>query len=176
MVGVVSLFGVSYIILMPIFANDVLGVGVRGLGILMSASGAGALFGALILARLGEFRHKGKLLVISAMLFSLSLLIFALSRNFILSIAVLCLLGFTSVTAVALVNTILQISVEDRYRGRVMSIFMITSAGMMPFGHLLAGSLAYFRGVSFAVFTGGAICALFFAALFIRFKGILKIR
>ena len=175
MVGVVSLFGVAHVVLMPVFANDLLKVGIKGLGVLMSAAGCGALFGALILARLGDFRHKGKLLVYSAMVFSLSLIIFSLSKVYLLSICALILIGFSSVTAVALVNTLLQTKVEDRFRGRVMSVFMITFAGMMPFGNLIAGGLAHTMGVSFAVMVGGIVCALFFAVVSIIYPDIAKI-
>ena len=174
-VGVVSLFGVAHVVLMPVFANDILNVGIKGLGVLMSAAGAGALFGALILARLGDFKYKGKLLISSAMAFSLSLVVFSLSKNYFLSIFALILVGFSSVTAIALVNTLLQTKVEDRFRGRVMSVFMITFAGMMPFGNLIAGGLAHTMGVSFAVMFGGIICALFFTAVSFLFPSIAKI-
>ena len=165
MVGVVSLFGIAYVILMPIFANDVLHVGVKGLATLMSASGIGALIGALILARLGDFKHKGTFLLSSALIFSVSLIFFGISRVYILSIVALVFVGCTSVTSVALINTILQTSVPDRFRGRVMSVFMITFAGIMPFGNLLAGSLAQGFGVSVAVMSGGIACTLFFVII-----------
>jgi MFS family permease len=175
MVGVVSLFGVAHVVLMPVFANDVLKVGIKGLGVLMSAAGCGALFGALILARLGDFKYKGKLLVSSAMVFSVSLIIFSLSKVYLLSIIALILIGFSSVTAVALINTLLQTKVEDRFRGRVMSVFMITFAGMMPFGNLIAGGLAHAMGVSFAVMVGGIVCTLFFTVVSIVYPAIAKI-
>lgn len=162
MVAVTSLFGVAHIILMPIFANDILRVGVRGLGVLMSVSGAGALLGALILARLGDFRHKGEFLSFSTLLFSVSLIIFGLSRAYWLSLAAMFFVGGTSVTSIALVNTLLQTKVEDKFRGRVMSVFLVTFAGLMPFGNLIAGSLAQGFGVAFAVVLGGSLCAAFF--------------
>ena len=174
-IAVVSLFGVAHVILMPIFANDILKVGVKGLGVLMSSAGCGALLGALILARLGDFRYKGKLLLFSAMLFSISLIIFSLSRAYLLSIFALILIGLSSVTAMALVNTILQVKVEDRFRGRVMSVYMLTFAGMMPFGNLIAGSLAHTMGVSFAVLSGGIICTVFFAFISIAYPAVRKI-
>ena len=164
-VGVVSLFGVAHIILMPIFANDILKVGVKGLGILMSASGLGALVGALILAKLGDFKYKGKLLSASAILFSFALIAFSLSKIYWVSLAAMFIVGGTSVTSIALINTLLQTRSEDKFRGRVMGVFMITFAGFMPFGNLLAGSLAQVMGVSFAVMSGGIICAVFFLAV-----------
>lgn len=175
MVGVVSLFGISYIILMPVFANDVLHVGVKGLAMLMSASGIGALIGALILARLGDFRGKGVFLLTSAFVFSFALIVFALSKSYFLSLAALAFIGASSVTSVALVNTVLQTNVPDRFRGRVMSVFMITFAGVMPFGNLIAGSLAQVFGVAVAVAAGGAVCALFMAVIVIRSPQIRKI-
>jgi len=175
MVGVVSLFGIAYIILMPVFANDILGVGVRGLATLMSASGLGALAGALILARLGDFKNKGIFLITSALVFSVSLILFGLSRSYLFSIIALVFVGATSVTSVALVNTILQTNVPDKFRGRVMSVFMITFAGIMPFGNLLAGILAQSFGVSVAVLTGGIICTVFFALIMFLYPRVSEI-
>ena len=85
LVGITSLFGISYIILMPVFAGEVLKAGANGLGILMSSTGIGALIAALVLARLGDFKAKGKLVLFSGVLFSFSLMFFALSKNFIFS-------------------------------------------------------------------------------------------
>jgi len=172
MVAVVSLFGVAHVILMPIFANDVLNVGIKGLGVLMSSAGLGALAGALILARLGDFKYKGRFLLSSAMVFSISLIIFSLSKTYLLSIFALILIGLSSVTAIALVNTLLQVKVDDRFRGRVMSVFMLTFSGMMPFGNLIAGSLAQAAGVSFALFFGGVTCLVFFTAINIIYPDI----
>ena len=164
-VGIVSLFGVSYVVLMPVFANDVLKVGVKGLGALMSCAGLGALAGALILARLGDYKYKGRLLFASSFIFSSALIIFALSRVYAVSLAALVFVGGASVIAVSLINTILQTSIPDEYRGRVMSVFMLTFAGMLPFGNLMAGSLAQSFSVSVAVTTGGIFCTLFFIAI-----------
>ncbi len=160
-VGVFSLFGVSYIIIMPVFAHSVLNSGVKGFAILMSATGIGAMLGALMLAALGNFRHKGKLLFISSMVFSVSLILLSFARTFPASIAALVLVGWGSVSATALVNTILQILVPDHVRGRVMSVFMFTFAGILPFGNLIAGTFSQMFGVSAALFIGGVICTSF---------------
>ncbi len=165
MVGMVSLFGISYIILMPIFADRVLNVGVKGLGVLMAASGVGASFAALMLARLDDFKYKGRLIISSAMVFSVSLVLFALSKSFLFSIITLVLIGASGVCALALINTLLQTKVSDEYRGRVMSGFMFTFAGIMPFGHLIIGSLAHAMGVSMAVMISGVICTVFFITI-----------
>ena len=168
----ISLFGISYIILMPVFASHVLGVGVKGLGALMSSTGIGALAGALGLARLGNFRPKGRLLIWSVFLFSVSLMAFSLSRDYFLAIFVLIFVGFSSVIPVALVNTLLQINVPDEFRGRVMSLFMITFAGIAPFGNLISGTLAQSWGVSAALFFCGAACLVLFTLINFMFPGL----
>lgn len=175
MIGVVGLFGVSYVILMPIFAHHILKVGVQGLAILMSSTGFGALVAALILARLGDFEYKGKLLILSSLVFSLSLVLFSLSKIYLLSITTLIIIGGASVTAVSLINTLLQINVRDEFRGRIMSIFMLTFAGIMPFGNLIAGSLSQTLGVSFTVLMSGIICTIFFVVINIAYPEIRKI-
>jgi len=167
-----SLFGISYIILMPVFASHVLGVGVKGLGVLMSSTGMGALIGALGLARLGNFRSKGRLLIWSVFLFSVSLIAFSLSKNYFLAIFALIFVGGTSVIPIALVNTLLQINLPDEFRGRVMSLFMITFAGITPFGNLISGTLAQSWGVSAALFFCGLVCLVLFSLINFLFPGL----
>jgi len=175
MVGVVSLFGIPYVILMPIFAEQVLYSGVKGLGLLMSSAGLGALLGALLLARLGDFPFKGKFLLFSSLVFSLSLIIFSLCKVFIWAMISLIFVGGSGVFAIALVNTILQTRVPDNFRGRVMSVFMLTFAGMTPFGNLIAGSLTQAMGVSFTLMASGLICLVFFTLVNIFYPGIRRI-
>ncbi|MDD4954147.1 MAG: MFS transporter [Candidatus Omnitrophica bacterium] len=165
MVAVASLFGITYVIFMPVFANDILKVGVKGLGILMSSAGVGALIGALLLARLGDFKYKGRLLIWSSFIFSFSLMFFALSKTYLLSILALALIGFSNIVSIAIINTFLQTKVADEFRGRVMGVFMFTFFGILPFGNLIAGALAHFFGVSFTILINGIICALFFTAI-----------
>ncbi len=175
MVGVTSLFGISYVILMPVFARDILGAGIRGLGVLMSAAGCGALIAALSLAALGDFRHKGRLLLASCLIFSLGLACFALSRSYLLSLALLVVVGWSSVMAVSLINTLLQQIVPDRFRGRLMSVFMFTFAGVMPFGNLIAGGLTQAWGAPLTVCAGALLCGLFFTAMNLRYPDIRKL-
>ncbi len=165
MTGVVSLFGIAYVIFMPIFANDILKVGVQGLAVLMSSAGLGALIAALLLARLGDFKYKGKLLVLASFIFSLSLVLFSLSKIYLLSLIALLFIGGSSVTAIALINTILQTKVPNEFIGRVMGVYMLTFFGILPFGNLIAGSLAEALGISFTIMLSGIICGLFFAII-----------
>jgi len=174
--GIVSLFGVAYVMLMPIFANDILKVGVQGLGILMSSTGLGALFGALTLARLGDSKHKGRFLILSSLIFSFSLILFSLSKTYLSSLLFLVLIGGSSVFAMALVNTLLQMKVPDKFRGRVMSVFMLTFAGIMPFGNLLGGVLSQAYGAPFTVLVSGIICSIFFLIITIRYPQVRNIQ
>ncbi len=174
-VAAMSLFGISYIILMPVFASHVLGVGVKGLGVLMSSTGLGALAGALWLARLGDYKFKGRILVSSVFIFSFSLILFALSKHYLLSMLALILVGASSVIPVALVNTLLQINVPHKFRGRVMGLFMITFAGIVPFGNLISGFLAQSWGVSAALFFCGGVCLFLFTLINLLFPGLKKL-
>ena len=163
MVGMTSLFGISYVILMPVFAQNVLHIGAKGFGMLMYSAGLGALLAALFLARMGEAKNTGKYIILSSIIFSLSLILFSLAKIYILCLSLLVIIGFTSVTAISLINNALQNIVADEFRGRVMSAFMFTFAGVMPFGNLIAGSLAQFLGVSLTIMISGVICLIFFA-------------
>lgn len=175
MVGITSLLGVSYVILMPVFANNVLRVGVRGLGVLMSCAGLGALAAALILAKLGDFKRKGRLLISSSIIFSFALVLFSLSKVYLLSLVTLTVIGWSLVTAISLINNSLQVLVPDEFRGRIMSAFMFTFAGFMPFGNLIAGVLSHFWGVSMTVMLNGVILCAFFITINALFPEIRKI-
>lgn len=164
LVAIMSVFGMPYAILMPIFARNILKVGASGLGILMAATGIGALIGALSLASLGNYPHKGRLVLGGGVLFSLFAMCFSLCRVFPLCLVLLVGLGGSMIAQTATINSLLQMIVPDHLRGRVMSVFTFMFMGMMPFGSLQAGIVAGRFGAPFAVFLGGAvllICVLF---------------
>jgi predicted MFS family arabinose efflux permease len=166
LVGIVSLFGMPYAVLMPVFADRILGVGARGLGLLMGASGVGALCGALALARRRAVKGLGTWVVSAAGGFGLSLMLFGLSRRLSLSLPVLFLTGLTTVMQTAASNTLLQTLSPDDMRGRVMSLFSMMFLGMAPFGAFFAGAAAQHIGAPATVVVGGGICivaALYFA-------------
>jgi MFS family permease len=156
-VAVISLFGLPYITLLPIFARDILRCGATGLGYLMAASGTGAVLGALILARLGDFRSKGALAVLGGITFGLATFGFALSRTFELSLFFLFMDGWAMVSSAAVVNTLLQTHVPGHVRGRVMSLYTLSFMGLMPVGNLVVGSLAEWLGASWALAVGGIV-------------------
>jgi MFS family permease len=158
LLAVVSLVGMPYTVLMPIFASDVLHGGPHTLGFLMAASGVGALAGAVTLALRQSVLGLGKRIYVSAAIFGGSLIAFTLSRSLWLSLIVLPLTGFGMMQQLASSNTILQTIVENEKRGRVMAFYSMAFMGMAPFGSLLAGWLAARIGAPETLVFGGALC------------------
>ncbi len=157
LLGVVSLTGMPYAVLMPVMAEDVLHAGARGLGILMGATGTGALIGALALARRNSLRGLGRLVALGALSFGVFLILFSLSRQFWLSVALLLPTGLSMLFQMASSNTLVQSMVPDRLRGRVMSVYSMTFMGMAPIGALLAGVAAGSLGAPVTIAAGGAV-------------------
>ena len=158
LVAMTSIFGMSYAVLMPIFADQILHGGARGLGLLMGASGIGALMGALRLTTRQGAQGLEKWIAFAAAGFGISLVAFALSSSFWLSAALLVPAGFCMIVQTASSNTLIQSMVPDRLRGRVMSVYSIMFMGMAPFGALLAGTVADHFGVTAMVIIGGLVC------------------
>jgi MFS family permease len=158
---VASLFGAPYIYMTPVFARDVFQLGETGLAVLMGMAGAGALFGALFLAYLGDFRRKGWFVLGGDLAFGVCLICFSLSTNLKLSLFFLFALGFGIVCSVAVTNTLLQKLVTDEMRGRIMSMFMLSFIGAMPIGNLIAGAASHRFGVQKTLAAGGLIIAIF---------------
>src|SRR5438067_525252 len=156
----VGVFGWSYAVLMPAFARDVLGRGANGYGLLMSASGTGALIGALVVATYGHLFAPRKLALGGVWLFSIALLAFALTRNFYLALVFLTFAGFGMLLFFSTSNTVLQTIVPDEMRGRVMGVWSLVFGAMIPLGSLEAGALAHWLGAPFALGFGAVICAV----------------
>lgn len=158
LLGIVSLMGMPYAVLMPIFASEYLGGGSDTLGYLMGASGAGALVAALVLASRKHVFGLGRWVGGACGAFGICLVLFSLSRNFWLSALILVPVGFSMMTQMASSNTVVQAMVPDELRGRVMSVYSMMFMGMAPFGSLLAGSLAGWIGAPETVALGGTLC------------------
>jgi MFS family permease len=157
LIAVVSLAAMPYTVLMPIFAGKILHGGARQLGWLMGATGFGALCGALTLASKREVRGLGRWVSTAAIGFGVSLTLFAFSRHLWLSIALLVPVGFAMMIQMGATNTLLQVMVPDRLRGRVMSIYSMMFIGMGPIGALLGGSVAAKIGAPTTVAIGGLV-------------------
>jgi MFS family permease len=160
LLGLISLMGMPYAVLMPIFASEVLHGGASALGILMGAAGVGALAGAVALTRREGLRGLGRWIAMAAAGFGLSLIAFSLSSSLWLSAALLVPVGFCMMVTMASSNTLIQSMVPDRLRGRVMAIYSMMFMGMAPFGALYAGTVAQAIGAPMTVALGGAACLL----------------
>jgi MFS family permease len=160
LIALVCLLGFPYVVLMPIFAAGVLHGGPHTLGFLMTASGCGALLGALYLAGRRSIHGLGQLIPAAGVVFGLGLMAFAFSRVLWLSVLLMILTGFGSMVQVASSNTVLQTIVEDGKRGRVMSFFLMAYFGTTPFGSLIAGSVSERFGAPLTLAFGGACCVI----------------
>jgi predicted MFS family arabinose efflux permease len=143
--GALSIFGHNSA-LITIFASDVLHVGPAGLGLLLSAVGAGAIIGTLVLVATGDVRPKGALMIVAGALYAAALLGFAVSTSFALSMAVLFVLGVADSGWGAMRNTIAQVATTDAYRGRVMSMITVTSRGLTNAGQIETGAIVSAAG------------------------------
>jgi MFS family permease len=162
--AVTSLFGAPYITLVPIFARDIFFLGAKGLAWMMGVAGAGAFCGALFVTYLGDFKRKGWFVLSGAFGFGSFLIAFSLATNLIFSLMFLFGVGFTIVTAIALINTLLHKLVTDEMRGRVMSMFILSFLGTMPIGSLLAGAVAERYGAPLTLASGG-ICIVVYVGM-----------
>ncbi len=158
MVGLLSFAGQPFSTLMPIFAEEILHGGARGLGLLMASAGVGSLAGALTLASRSSIRGLGRIVGASALVFGVALLLFALSTSFWLSTGLLLIVGMSMITQAASTNTLIQSMVPDHMRGRVMAIYAMSFMGMMPIGALVEGWVAERIGAPTTVAIGGAVC------------------
>lgn len=155
-----SFFGMAYVYLLPIFAQDILKVGPSGYGFLSSVGGIGAVAGIAIAASLSDSRRQGWLLTGSATLFGASIILFALSRSYSLSLAALFIAGLFFSIFLVLTQTLLQMLVPDQLRGRVMGIYSMLW-NVMPLGGMQVGAVANFVGAPIAVAIGGLAVAAY---------------
>jgi MFS family permease len=158
--ALLSLMGMPFMVLMPIFASQVLHGGAHTLGYLMGASGVGALISAISLALRKSVRGLTTMIQIAAVMFGSGLILFGLSHYLVLSLLLMIVVGFGMMQGLAASNTVIQTLVPEDKRGRVMSYYTMAFVGMAPFGSLLAGALAHRFGASHAVMITGAFCLI----------------
>lgn len=160
LISVFSLVGLPYVALLPVFAGEILKTGPQGFGFLVGATGGGAFLAGLFLSYKGDVKNKLQLMSISGICFSLSLLLFSISRSFYLSIITLLFIGWGSVSFFATANSFVQLSVSDDLRGRVVSVYAFVFLGFAPIGNYLIGILADTLGVTEAVLLSSIICII----------------
>jgi MFS family permease len=166
LLALASLVGMPYTVLMPIFADEILGGGPHTFGWLMAAAGVGALMGALFLAARRTVLGLGKFIPLMAGVFGAGLIAFSFSRVLWLSLFLRVVTGLGFMAQMAVSNTLLQTIVEEDKRGRVMSFYTMAVMGTMPFGSLLAGAMAARIGAPHTLLISGICCivgALWFA-------------
>ena len=173
LLALVSLLGMPYSILIPVFASEVLHGSSHTYGYLMTASGSGAFVGAFYLASRRSVLGLGMVIVRATIFFGTGIAVFAISTSFALSMVSLVVTGFGAMTLVASSNTIIQTVVDEDKRGRVMSFFTMAFIGMTPFGSLIAGTLAGNIGAKETVLVEG-ICCLAGGIIFFRQLPILR--
>lgn len=160
LLGLISFMGLRYEILMPVYTREMLHGGPKEFGLLMGASGIGAILGSLVLATLGNVRTLGDWVGLAAAGFGVSLVLLSFSNSFWVSVGVMLLIGFTMVTQLDASNTLVQRIVPDEMRGRVMAIWTMMLTGLAPFGSLLVGVLAQHFTARRTFAAGGMACIM----------------
>ena len=160
LLALVSLVGMPYSVLMPVFARDVLHGGPHTLGFLLGGAGVGALAGAIYLASRKSVLGLGRWIAMAAGIFGTGLIFFSLSRVFWFSLLLMLVTGFGMIVQMASSNTVLQTVVEEDKRGRVMSLYSMAIRGMVPFGSLLGGIMASRLGAPTTLMIGGGCCVV----------------
>ena len=168
LLGLVSFASMPYLVLMPVFAKDVLHGGPQTLGFLLGASGIGALVGALLLASRVSVVGTNKMLSIGTLIFGASLVGFSFSSHIVLSLILMLFTGFHMLLVMASSNIMLQTIAEEDKRGRIISLYVLALMGTAPFGSLLAGIVANHIGAPNTIMAGGIACML--ASLFFYLK------
>jgi MFS family permease len=174
LLGLVSLMGMPYTVLMPVFAKEILHGGSHTFGFLMGASGIGALIGTIYMASRKGVLGLEKIIPLSAAAFGFGLVAFSLSRLFLLSLTLMLASGLGMIMQMTSSNTILQTIVDDDKRGRVMSFYTMAFMGTAPFGSLLAGGLASSLGAPNTLIIGGVSCVLGAVAFAIKLPELKK--
>lgn len=165
------LFGLQSQVVLPIFARYVLNAGPSGFGFLMAAMGAGAVLGGVIMAGLGDLERKGFYFIVFTLSYALLLIFFSLSTWFLLSMAIILLVGMTELLSRTINQTLVQTLSPDTLRGRILGIYML-DRGIRPLGGFLMGTGASLLGGRFALAIGGGMCVVIALGLLLRASSI----
>lgn len=168
LVAIPTFFGMSYTVLLPIIARDILEVGASGYGVLVSTEAIGALLASIGVANLGGFSRKGRLILGVAIIFGVLLSALAFSNWYPVSIILVFLAGVANSGYLTLTNTLVQLLVPDELRGRVMSLYMLNPAVLHHLGILYMGTLAEGIGVTLSLIASGLIVSLFAVGMALR--------
>jgi len=160
LLALVCVFGFSYTVLLPAFARDILDVSAQGYGYLLTFNGIGAVTGALFVATMAsKVKNRKHILFIGISLFSVSIMLVSLMTRFTLALLPLVFAGMGMIMFLSTANTLIQTTVSDEFRGRVMGIWTFVFGGSMPLGSFVAGAMAQYLGVPLTIKIGALICA-----------------
>ena len=160
LLSVISILGMPYVVLMPIFAKEILKGGPNTLGFLMAGAGIGAIIGTLVLASRKSVIGLEKMIPTATSILGVGLILFSISRLFWLSMFLILFIGFGMMVQMASSNTVIQTIVDEDKRGRVMSIYAMAFMGTVPFGSLLAGAVGAKIGAPHTILASGIICVI----------------
>jgi MFS family permease len=170
LVAVVSVFGVNFNVLVPVFTRNELHLDAAAFGFLMSSFGAGALAGSISLAVMSRLGPKPAYLLGGGMGLSLFLVVIGLQRSYGVTVFLLFLTGFCMITFFGMANTTVQLNTEDRLRGRVMSLYTMSFGGLTPFGSLFVGAVAHWLHAPLTFALGGLITGIVFFRAIVKRK------
>jgi len=174
LIALISFFGLTFPVLLPVFASDILHGNSHTFGLLVSSAGAGAFTATLYLASRNSIKGLGRIVNIALYAISIGFLIFSFSTVLYVSMAALFIVGFTSIVVIASCNTILQTVVDESKRGRVMSLYVMAFTGTAPVGGLIAGSISEVAGAPVTLAACG-LCCMVIAVLFtVMLPGVMK--
>lgn len=174
--AVPALFVLNYLTFIPVYARDILATGAAGLGLLAGAIGVGALIGALALAALRPSGGSGRLTLGGLAIVGVSLTTFALSKSLPLSMVALAIQGAMQVAYYSTTNTLIQVLVPARLRGRVLSLYVLTSIGLIPIANLIGGAIAEVIGVEAVLAAGGILTVLVVVLVVLLEPGVARLR
>lgn len=170
----VALLGMSFTVLLPILATEILKGGPRSLGFLLGAMGGGALLSSILMAARKDTHGLWKIAGVSSTIFGLGLIALSRSHSFMLSLILMVITGFGMVTIMTASNTYLQTNVEDSKRARVMAFYLLSFFGTMPFGNLITGTIAHSIGVPTTILLAGVFSLVGSLVFTLRFSSYLK--
>ncbi len=174
--AVPALFVLNYLTFIPVFARDILATGAAGLGLLTGSIGIGALVGALTLATRRPSGGSGRLMLAGLGIVGVALTTFALSKSLPLSMVALAFMGAFQVAFYSTTNTLIQVLVPARLRGRVLSLYVLTSIGLIPIANLVGGAIGEVLGVEVVLATGGILTVAVVALVVLLQPGVARLR
>jgi MFS family permease len=168
-IGMVSIFGIGVVALVPAWAVEVLKGDAQTNGLILSARGAGALVGSVLVAALGHMHFRGRLWSSGIFLLPVMMILFSFTRWLSLSLLTMMGMGLGFMLTANTSNALVQLRIPDELRGRVMSVYILIFFGSFPIGSLLAGQLAEFFGEPLAVLVNSLVLLTYVVFLWLRF-------